>query len=99
MNRTLTFSPTERRMIELAKTFPTFPRRPEVVDPWRPRELAAWAAASSHGELLVAQFLLAVWDPSHDWACGRFDVMEALSIWDAPHRDAFLAWAAEPWWP
>lgn len=36
MNRTLSFSPTERRMIELAKTFPTFARRPEFVDPWRP---------------------------------------------------------------
>ena len=31
--------------------------------------------------------------------CGPFDVVDALSTWDAAHRAAFLAWAKDPWWP
>lgn len=27
-----------------------------------------------------------------------FDVLAALAVWDARHRDAFLAWARAPWW-
>jgi hypothetical protein len=56
-------------------------------------------AALSHGERVTAQLILAVWDPNYDWQSGRFDVMEALRIWDKPHRAAFLEWAKDPWWP
>lgn len=30
---------------------------------------------------------------------GKFDVFEALRIWDDDHRTAFLAWAKNPVWP
>jgi hypothetical protein len=30
---------------------------------------------------------------------GRFDLMEALRAWTPSHRDSFLRWAANPWWP
>lgn len=33
------------------------------------------------------------------WRCGLFDVVDALSTWDAQHRAAFVAWALKPWWP
>lgn len=33
------------------------------------------------------------------WRCGLFDVVDALSTWDAKHRAAFLGWAMNPWWP
>jgi hypothetical protein len=39
------------------------------------------------------------WDPSTEWEAGRFDVMEALRVWDLKHRAAFLEWAKDPWWP
>ena len=33
------------------------------------------------------------------WENGPFDVIEALKCWDVRHREAFLAWARDPWWP
>jgi hypothetical protein len=48
---------------------------------------------------VTAQFLLAVWSPDDAWESGRFDLMEALREWDEQHRQAFLKWAAHPWWP
>ena len=36
--------------------------------------------------------------PPDDWP-GRFDLMEAVRIWDDDHRRVFLAWAEAPWWP
>ena len=29
---------------------------------------------------------------------GRFDVVEAMAVWDADHRTAFLEWTKNPWW-
>ena len=73
---------------------PSFPAlEHEVLDRW-----AAETAISS-GELATARFLLAVWDPGHSWRCGRFDLMEALRLWNSPDRNAFLSWALDPWWP
>jgi len=68
--------------------------------PWDADALDCWAAETplSHGEQVTARFVLAVWNPNHSWKCGKFDLMEALRIWDAEHHAAFLAWAREPWW-
>ncbi len=87
------------RMADLARGFPSTRGAPGI-DPWHPGELNRWATGpASHGERHAARFLLSVWDPSIEWEAGRFDVMEALRVWDMPHRAAFLRWAAEPWWP
>ncbi len=32
------------------------------------------------------------------WKVGGFDVMHALKLWDREHREAFLAFAHDPWW-
>lgn len=32
------------------------------------------------------------------WRVGLFDVVDAMARWDDPHRQAFLAWAKDPWW-
>ena len=47
---------------------------------------------------LAVKFLLATWNPNEQWESGRFDVMEALGVWDAEHHRAFLEWAVAPWW-
>ena len=87
------------RMTAFALTFHSM-RYALGVEPWDAVELDTWAnGPRSHGERVAAQFLLAVWDPSTDWQCGRFDLMEALRIWDESHHKAFLAWARDPWWP
>lgn len=86
------------RMTLLAYTFPSMRGAPGT-HPWEPAELNRWAAGSaSRGEQQTARFLLAVWDDGTDWEAGRFDVMEALRVWDLKHRTAFLAWASDPWW-
>lgn len=30
---------------------------------------------------------------------GRFNLFRAMSVWDRPHREAFLTWARFPFWP
>ena len=87
------------KMTALARTFPCLRGAPGV-SPREPTELNRWACGpASHGERVTARFLLAVWDSSIAWEAGRFDVMEALRVWSPSHREPFLRWAADPWWP
>lgn len=89
----------EEKMARFAQGFPSTAKAPGV-GLWNAKTLDRWAAEtpSSHGGLVTARFLLAVWDPNYAWRCGRFEVMEALRVWDSPHRLAFLAWVGDPWW-
>ena len=88
-----------RKMSELARSFPCLRNAPGI-DPWDAQVLDRWAAGSvSHGEQVTARFLLAVWDASAEWQSGRFDLMEALHVWEPSHRLPFLEWADDPWWP
>lgn len=91
------------RMTRLARTFPCMRRKSGVMEDltwWNAETVDAWAASggASHGERITAQFLLAVWNPDGDWESGKFDLMEALPLWDDGHREAFLTWAKAPWW-
>ena len=54
---------------------------------------AAMFALRSHGEKVSISFLLNVWNP------GKFDVMDALAVWESLQRNAFCDWAMNPWWP
>jgi len=90
---------TREKMTDFVRTFPTMRDVPGV-DPWDAEELQAWAQGPrSHGERVTARFLLSVWDPLLAWQLDPFDLMEALRIWDPGHHQAFLRWAADPWWP
>jgi hypothetical protein len=89
----------DRRMAELAQSFPCL-RDASGVSPWNAAIFDRWASGPvSHSELITARFVLAVWSPDTAWRCGRFDMMEALSVWDPPNHRAFLEWASKPWWP
>jgi len=77
----------------------SFQLRKPGTDPWDALTLAANFNGASHGERCVIQFLLNLWDASGNWDCGKFDVIEAYSVWDEKNRNAFLKWATEPWWP
>lgn len=90
----------EAKMAAFARTFPSTAKA-DGVRLWDAHTLDRWAAETpvSHGELLTAQFLLSVWDSATAWRCGRFELMDALHVWDHRHRAAFLAWASHPWWP
>jgi hypothetical protein len=91
---------TEARMAEFAWTFPSVAKA-SGARLWDANTFDRWAAETpiSEGELVTARFLLAVWDSGTVWQCGRFDLMEAMWVWDNRHQAAFLAWADEPWWP
>jgi hypothetical protein len=90
----------EAKMAAFARTFPSTAKS-DGVRLWDAHTLDHWAAETpvSHGELLTAQFLLSVRDSATAWRCGRFELMDALRVWDDQHRAAFLAWADDPWWP
>lgn len=100
----ITLAPPEvlrakKRMTELVLSFPCL-EGALGVEPFDAEELDRWAADPiSHGQRITAQFILWVWDGSTDWGCGRFDLAEALHIWPPEHHQAFLRWAANPWWP
>jgi hypothetical protein len=67
---------------------------------FKPKDLDRWASSSAReGGLHAAKFLLSQWNSLVLWECGRFCVVDAMAIWNAEHRAAFLAWAHEPWWP
>lgn len=86
-------------IVRLARSFPSLRHAPGVA-PWDASRLDDWAARGgpSHGEKCSARFILAVLNPDHVWQSGRFDLMEAVRIWDIANHQAFLARAAKPWW-
>ena len=89
----------DEQMSELAESFPCLRGTPGV-RPFDPGELNRWATGpASHGERVTARFILAIWDSSIEWEAGRFDLMEALNVWPPSHREPFLGWASDPWWP
>lgn len=90
------------RMSELASSFPTLRDGVPGVRPWDQYQLDHWAASSgavTHGSLLAARAVLYIWNPSVEWESGRFDLAEAFQVWDVFHREAFLQWAEDPWFP
>jgi hypothetical protein len=90
----------EAKMSKFASSFHSLRKAPGVAL-WDADTLDKWVTETpiSDGERVTARFVLAVWDPNHDWRCGKFDLMEALRIWDEDHHRAFLTWVQEPWWP
>lgn len=84
------------RLAELARSFPALADAP-IEWPIDPGALAAWACAETTAEAgrHAARFVLALEQPDV-WP---FDVLEALAIWSASDRSAFLRWASAPWRP
>lgn len=86
----------EQRMGALCESFPALRNAPGV-SPWRPSALEEWTGVCSSGELHAVRFVLSVWNCTHAWSCGPFEVVRAMGVWDSGNRAAFQAWAEEPW--
>ena len=92
---------------ELGLSFPQLGARFDGVapglDPWDVNTFGAWVVEGplGGGARWAGIFVLSVWnaDAPGDFGLPAFDVHSALSVWDRAHRAAFLAWAADPWWP
>jgi hypothetical protein len=100
-NKSRTSSDLQERMSRLAESFPSL-RGCLGVRPWDPEALDGWAASgvATESGRYAAQFVLSIWFAEHSMAkAGPFNLSEALGTWDPPHRAAFAAWAAAPWWP
>ena len=86
-------TPSIDRLRTLALTFPSIERavQQDAIEPdLTPEELEAWLPYASVPGQLAAHFCLHVWDRR------PFDLSRSLQVWDAQHRAAFAAWAAEP---
>ena len=80
----------------LAARFPSLEGSPGV-RPFDAEALDAWAAGEPRGAgRYAAQFVLSVWNPQVEWACGRFSAVEALYKWDQRHRTTFCSFAIRP---
>jgi hypothetical protein len=81
---------------------------------WNAHDVLRWlcSVGGSHGEVLAARFLLGVWNQQADWvtearelgfpspeAAKRFDLIDAVTVWDEPHLAALRAWLAAPFFP
>ena len=67
---------------------------------WDERECAYEAlkenmGSMSHGERIIAQFLLGIWTHIDH----GFDISEAASVLDAEARQLIADWLMEPFWP
>jgi hypothetical protein len=69
------------------------------VDPWDAVQLSQSFKGASHGERCSISFLLNVWSPSEEWDCGKFDLIDAMGVWDDDQLAAFKIWFNNPWWP
>lgn len=63
--------------------------------------LAVWSGRSALicNRRILTDDLDYTFDAVTPWRCGIFDVVDALGTWDSRHRQAFNAWAKDPWWP
>ena len=103
----------EQAMSRLIQRFPTL-RGADGIDPWDLDRFLAWArrGETSAGTSCAARFILSVWNRTYDWRSiadglgftgsdplDRFDIFEAIAVWDEEHVRAFRSWAELPFWP
>jgi len=88
------------KMSNLAETFPALQAAPGI-RPWDATILDEWGASGDpgHGSVCAVRFVLSVWNPKLTYESGRFDLHEALGVWDEENTQAFRNWINDPWWP
>jgi hypothetical protein len=106
---------TRAAMTVLARSFPVLARDAEGIAPWDVDRFLAWLCgpAPSSGAIHAGRFVLSVWNPRTDWRevarqsgidgagdrLQRFDLFEAVGVWDDEHRLACMTWIDGPFWP
>jgi len=87
---------------KVVRSFPSLQNAPHCM-PWDPAKFASWARNSeslTSGSVHAARFVLAVWKgSSEEWKGLHFDAVKAMAAWDWQHKEAFLRWCQNPWWP
>lgn len=99
-------------MTRLGRMFPTLTGAPGL-EPWDPEVLMRWSASgATHGAAHAVAFLLNVWNANVEWRevaaelgigeAGErfaFNCAQAIACWDSSHREAFLVWCEDPFYP
>lgn len=93
------------RFVDLAHSFPVL--RPYLAAAgittgasWDPLRLDHEVSrGAGTGATQAAALILALWNGDYAWEVGPFVIARALSNWDKHQRDAFIAWAKDPWLP
>ena len=89
------------KMTALCATFPSLRGQPGA-EPFDAEALHSWVTTSgarTSGNAAAVAFVLSVFNEDAWQERMRFRVGDALGVWDLAHRQAFLAWASDPWWP
>jgi DNA primase len=89
----------EDQICSLIAQFPCLARLRIQAADWDAEDFEVRSLKFSSGEIAAAQFVLAVWNPTTKWKCGRFDLVEAASRFDEAHRQVICKWLQKPWWP
>ncbi len=84
------------RMTVLCRTFPSLDGA-DGVDPFDPMLLDTrlGSASTPLQEAHTVEFVLSLWGRCPN----EFNALSALREWDRFHRESFIAWAKDPWWP
>lgn len=101
-------------MSQLVESFPGILRSAPGARPWNATRFLGWvcSTAMSHGELLAARFVLGIWNSHTDWvavakeegfeapgAAERFDLFDAMAVWDSSYLFAMRRWIEHPFKP
>ena len=98
------------RLTQLVYSFHCLTECPHqfLIPLFRPDDFARWAAKTQGGGGMdAALFILSIQNRYFDWSSnhglerhgsGQFNASGAMSNWDASMREAFIAWASDPWW-
>lgn len=90
----------EKKIIELIKKFKDFSGiiPGHFLQNWNDKAFDKWAAKTSisTGELIVARFILGVWNRLEEWKVGRFDLFEAADKLDLQNWQVIIEWCKNP---
>lgn len=82
--------PFAERLADLAETFPTL-KNADGLRPFDADRLRRWGATQGSGAGHAVAFVAHVYNYANP-----FELARAMGVWDAEHRAAFAAWAADP---
>lgn len=91
------------KIVILAQAFPCLREKisdlfPKGGNDWNADILDRESAPWSSGEKHAVRFVLGVWNWSHKWKRGKFDLMDAMAVLDPSNRAPIIAWCQNPWW-
>lgn len=93
-------SSQQKKIIALIKKFQDFSVNIPgyFLKNWNDKAFDEWAATNSlsRGELIIARFILGVWNRFEEWKVGRFDFFEAADKLDQQSWRVITEWCKNP---